>query len=256
MEPILLVCKPLHRDAFVNEEFTGQDDILMLVEQGSFVFDNGSGSQEVSELEAVNFKRGVAYRRHITQPAELYLFRYRSENDVFGSGKVHFRDRERVCSTLRLLHLCDGIVQADDFTYKRALFADLVTQYCLENAAELTQRSETDELICAAIAHINSHLHEKLNLAELAASHYLSYIQFFRRFKQATGATPQDYVAGLRLKKAQLLLTETELSVKQIARNCGFGNEYYFSNFFRNRCSITPSQYRTMIKTADMQPHN
>ena len=256
MEPILLVCKPLQRDTFVNEVFTGQDDILMLVEQGGVVFDNGSGPQEVSALEAINFKRGVTYHRHITQPAELYLFRYRAERDVFGSGKVQFRNRERVRSTLQLLHLCDSTVQADDFSYKRSLFADLVTQYCLENAAERTQASDADELICTAIAYINSHLHEKLNLAELAAAHYLSYIQFFRRFKRATGAAPQDYVAGLRLKKAQLLLTETELSVKQIARNCGFGNEYYFSNFFHNRCSVTPSQYRTMIKTADTKSNN
>jgi len=249
MEPILLVCKSLHRDAFVNEVFTGQDDIFMLVEQGSFVFDNGSGPQEVSSLEAVNFKGNVTYRRHITEPADLYLFRYRADSDVFGSGKVQFQDRERVRSTLRLLHLCDSTVQPDDFACKRALFADLVTQYSLENAALRLQ--ETDELICSAIAYINSHFHEKLNLTQLASQHYLSYIQFFRRFKRATGATPQDYVAGLRLKKAQLLLSETELSVKQIASTCGFGSEYYFSNFFRSHCAITPSQYRAMIKTTD-----
>lgn len=253
MEPILLVCKPLHRDAFVNEVFTGEDDILMLVEHGRFMFDNGSGPQEVSSLEAVNFKRGITYRRHITEPADLYLFRYRTDGDVFGSGKVLFQDRERVRSTLRLLHLCDSTIQADDFACKRNLFADLVTQFRLENATQLSQVSRMDSAICAAIGYINDNLHRKLSLTDLAAQQYLSYVQFSRRFKQATGTTPQDYVAGMRMKKAQLLLSETDLPIKGIARECGFGSEYYFSNFFRARCDLPPSQYRTMIQTADTQ---
>lgn len=255
MEPILLVCKPLKRAAFVNEVFTGQDDILMLVEQGSFVFDNGSGPQQVSSLEAVNFKRNITYHRHIIQPADLYLFRYRSNSDVFGSGKVLFQDRERVRSTLRLLHLCDNTILADDFACKRTLFADLVTQFRLESAAQLSQVSGTDSSIRAAIGYINDNLHEKISLTDLAARQYLSYIQFSRRFKHATGTTPQDYVAGMRLKKAQLLLSETDLPIKQIARECGFGSEYYFSNFFRGRCALSPSQYRTMIKTADTESY-
>lgn len=255
MEPILLVCKPLHRDAFVNEVFTGQDDILMLVEHGGVAFDNGSGPQEVFSLEAVNFKRNITYHRHITQPADLYLFRYRSDSDVFGNGKVLFRDRDRVRSTLRLLHLCDNTIQADDFACKSTLFADLVMQFRLENTARLSQVSDTDSAIRATIGYINDNLHEKLCLTDLAAQQYLSYVQFFRRFKRATGTTPQDYVAGMRMKKAQLLLSETDLPIKRIAQECGFGNEYYFSNFFRTRCTLSPSQYRTMIKTADTQSY-
>lgn len=253
MDPTLLVCKALHRDAFVNEVFTGQDDILMLVEHGSFVFDNGSGPQEVFPLQAVNFKQDITYHRHITQPADLYLFRYRSDSDVFGRGKVLFQDRERVRSTLRFLRLCDSTIHADDFAYKRTLFADLVNQYRLENAAHLAEDPGEDELIRTCITYINSHLHEKINLSDLARRHYLSYIHFYRRFKAATGTTPQDYVAGLRLKKAQSLLSETELPVKQIARFCGFGNEYYFSNFFCKHCRLSPTRYRSLIKTTDAE---
>lgn len=250
MEPILLVCKSLHLDAFAREVFTGQDDILAVVEQGSFVFDNGSGQQQVGPLEAVNFKKGITYHRHILQPAVLYLFRYRAEGNLFGSGRVLFRDLQRIRSTLELLHLCDSTVQLDAFACKRSLFADIVNQYRLENAA-VPENAHTDPIVSAAIAYLNSHLHEKINLRELADRHYLSYVQFSRRFKLTTGTTLQNYVAGLRLKKAQLLLSETDLSVKQIARDCGFGNEYYFSNFFRKCCTLPPTQYRVMMKNAD-----
>jgi len=254
MEPILLVCKALHRDVFDNEIFTGQDDILAVVERGSFFFDCGNGPQQVGPYEAVNFRKGITYHRHILEAADLYLFRYRDDGELFGSGKVLFRDRQRIRSTLELLHLCDSTVQPDSFTFKRALFGDIVTQYRLENAALLAENTQADPVVSAAIAYINNNLHEKINLAELAAQHYLSYVQFSRRFKRTTGSTLQNYVAGLRLKKAQLLLLETELSVKQIARDCGFGSEYYFCSFFRSHCQLPPTHYRAMIKSTDTPP--
>lgn len=254
MEPILLVCKSLHLEAFANEVFTGEDDILAIVEQGSFVFDNGSGLQQVGPLEGVNFKKGITYHRRIVAPTDLYLFRYRASSDLFGTGKVSFCDRERIRSTLEMLHLCDRTVQLDAFSGKRFLFADIMNQYRIETATQMEKSAHEDPIISSAITYINSHLHEKINLAELADAHYLSYIQFSRRFKNSTGTTPQNYIACLRLKKAQLLLTETNLSVTQIARNCGFGSEYYFCSFFRTHCGLPPSHYRAMIKATDAPP--
>ncbi|MBQ9973870.1 MAG: helix-turn-helix transcriptional regulator [Oscillospiraceae bacterium] len=251
MERSLLVCKQVVRDAFHNESFVGTDDILALVVRGSFVFDCGSGQVQADALQAVNFRHGVRYQRHVIQPVELYMFRYRAENSLFGSGLVTFRNQERIRSTIQLLHLSDSIIQPDDFACKRALFADLVNQYRLENCVQSDRIGDTDEVIAAAIAHINANLHRKLNLAELAAEHYLSYVQFSRRFKAATGSTPQDYVIGLRLKKAQSLLSESDLPIHTVAQYCGFANEYYFSNFFRKHSRLSPTRYRTLIKGTD-----
>lgn len=246
MKHTLLVCKPVSREQFEKEVFVGDDDILALVESGSFTFDNGSGVQTVGPWEAVNFKQGVRYERHITAPARMYLFRYRAANDIFGSGKVTFRDTGRVRSTLQLLALSDSIIGPDDFSCKQTLFADLVNQYRLENAAD-----QSDDVVCAAIAYMNACLQFKINLGQLAAGYYLSYVQFSRRFKATTGSTPQDYLTALRLKRSQTLLAESDLPVNQIAKNCGFSNEYYFSNFFKKHCRLSPTQYRTILRDTD-----
>ena len=250
MEHNLLVCKLVVRENFDHEVYTGTDDILALVESGSFVFDDGSGLQRVGPLEAVNFKKGKLYNRHITEKATIYLFRYRTDGSIFDGGKVVFRDRERIRSTLALLHLSDHCAQLDDFDCKRALFGDVVNQYRLENAGQ-PANGVRDKLIESAVAEIKGNLHKKLNLAELAATYYLSYVQFSRRFKAAIGTTPQEYIAGMRLNKAKTLLSDTDLPVKQVAQNCGFGSEYYFSNFFRRYCHMSPSQYRIMIRTTE-----
>lgn len=253
MDPALLVCKSVYRDAFQKEDYTGEDDIFALVESGSFVFDSGNGVQTVGPLEGVNFRRGIRYHRRITSPARMYLFRYRSREDILGSEKVVFQDQNRIQSTLQLLQLSDNLVQQDDFACKQTLFSDLVNQYQLEKAAEKQAPLNTDGVILSAISYIRDNLHQKLKLAQLADQYFLSYVQFSRRFKKATGATPQEYVAFLRLKKAKQLLTETNMKIEDIAESCGFSNAYYFSNFFRMHCQLSPSRYRTLVQTIEAE---
>jgi transcriptional regulator GlxA family with amidase domain len=179
----------------------------------------------------------------------MYFFRYRADGDVFGNGKVTFRDTGRVASTLSLLRLSDEAVRPDEFACKKALFSDLVNQYRLENA--VVEHTVTDPVVRSAMAYLDAGLHFKLDLTQLAKRHYLSYVQFSRRFKAATGSAPQDYISALRLKRAQSLLADSELPIKQIAQNCGFANEYYFSNFFHKHCQMSPTQYRNMIRSTD-----
>lgn len=107
--------KTVRCKVFQREDYIGGDDIFALVLSGSFQFDNGSGPQTVGALEGVNFRQGVRYRRHITEEACLYLFRFRCAEDVFGSGKVVFQDQKRIESTLRLLQLSDRLVGQDGF---------------------------------------------------------------------------------------------------------------------------------------------
>lgn len=251
MEHNLLVCKPVIREQFDQQSYVGSDDILAIVESGSFIFDDGSGTQTVGPLEAVNFKKDIHYSRHITERAALYLFRYRAESSIFPGGKIIFQDKARLRSTLELLHRSDLCAFPDDFACKRALFADIVNQYRIENATQPENTVFADPLIQEAVAQIKGNLHTKLNIAELAQQNYLSYVQFSRRFKAATGTTPQIYIAGLRLNKAKTLLSDTDLPIHQVAQSCGFGNEYYFSNFFHKCCAISPSKYRKMIRTTE-----
>lgn len=248
MEYDLLVYKCVTREAFQFENYTGHDDILMLVESGEIVIDDGNEAQRIGPLEAVNFRKEIKYNRHITQPAKLHLFRYHAKNSVFGNSKVVFQDQARIRSTIALLRMSDRYLQLDDYSCKQVLFSDLVNQYRLENAELSTESSTTDALIEQALAYIDDNLHKKINFAMLAKEHYLSYVQFSRRFKNAVGTTPQNYIVAKRLKKAKAMLANTELSIKHIAESCGFASEYYFSNFFSKYCHTSPTKYRNMIK--------
>ena len=251
MDITLLVSKLVRRSVFQKEDYIGEDDIFALVLNGSFVFDNGSGVQSVEPLEGVNFRRGVRYQRHITQDASIYLFRFQSTEEIFDNGKIVFQDQDRIRSTLELLQLVDSLVQQDDTSYKQHLFMDVVNQYRLEQAGQYMDTLHKDDMMASAISNIRENLHKKLNFKEIAQEHFLSYVQFSRRFQKATGTTPQEYVSGLRLKKAKELLTESNLKIQKIADLCGFSNAYYFCNFFKKNCQMSPSKYRDLMKSVD-----
>lgn len=252
MSQTLLVCMHLAREKFEYEHYQGRDDILALVESGSFWVDDGRGRQIVAPLEAVCFREGIAYERHVIEPVVLYLFRFHGGTNILPSGKLTFRDTQRIRSTIGLLQASDTAGYYNDFDFKQVLFNDLLNQYRLENPKEIQTLAKSDPVISDAMVQINATLHEKLRLPELAEKYFLSYVQFSRRFKAAVGTTVQDYITEMRLKKAMMLLADSDLTVKEIARNCGFANEYYFSNFFREHQKLSPTEFRGLAKSTEI----
>jgi len=70
---------------------------------------------------------------------------------------------------------------------------------------------------------------------------------FRRLFKKEMGETPLGYLTGLRLARAKRLLERRQsggLTVRQIAKLCGFDDPYYFSTLFRRSVGCSPSGYR------------
>lgn len=247
----LLVCKHLQRDHFEYETYCGRDDILALVEKGSFSVDDGTGIRNVNALEGVCFREGIHYTRHVLQPVTLYLFRFKAGSGIFPSGKVTFRDTGRIRSTIRLLQAAEERGYPDAFSFHQALFQDILNQYRLENPAQVQMHTGSDPVIDRAVSYIQENLHKQLRLPELAAAGYLSQVQFSRRFKAVTGMTVQEYVTDMRMKKAKELLEDTTLSVGEVARGCGYSNAYYFSSFFHRRQNMSPTEYRSLARSTE-----
>ena len=65
-----------------------------------------------------------------------------------------------------------------------------------------------------------------------------------RIFKAATGASPQEYLLDLRIRKACDLLQRTDLSVSIISRSVGYEDTLYFSRLFKKKKGVSPTGYR------------
>ena len=86
-------------------------------------------------------------------------------------------------------------------------------------------------------------------LHDTAGSHLkLSPRTLNRRFKQATGMSPQAYLQSLRIAAAKDLLAHSNLSVGDIAWQLGLQDVSYFSQLFRQHSGMSPLRYREAVR--------
>lgn len=90
------------------------------------------------------------------------------------------------------------------------------------------------------------HLDEELPVERLAARAAMSPRHFSRRFKLQVGLTPANFVLKLRLEEACRHLEAGRLSLKEIARQCGFADEQNLRRAFRRRFGASPHAWRGM----------
>ena len=100
-----------------------------------------------------------------------------------------------------------------------------------------------------ALSKVIDSMHRRLAthqpIAELAAMAAMSERSFMRRFKEATGMSPADWLISARVDRARELLEGSLLSVDAIAGECGFGSAITLRHHFRRKLGISPSAYKT-----------
>jgi AraC-like DNA-binding protein len=117
----------------------------------------------------------------------------------------------------------------------------------LSEELELSRAGLIDRRIRRSIELMHTQLDQDLTLKALAAESFLSPFHFARLFKKLTGASPHNYLAGIRATRAQLLLAETDLSVTEIGARVGYLSGSHFTKAFRIATGATPREFRKAL---------
>jgi AraC family transcriptional regulator len=122
-------------------------------------------------------------------------------------------------------------------------------QMWAQPASKRWQSSETThreyfKAINTAISFINEHLHERINLRDLAEAVHISGFHFHRIFKATLGECPGRYIQRLRMEKAAFSLKTTNQTLTEIAEQTGYQSPQALSKAFRKYYGITPSEFR------------
>jgi len=87
------------------------------------------------------------------------------------------------------------------------------------------------------------HVEREWTVAAMAREVFLSPCHFEKVYRDFFGVSPVEDLLRARIRRACWLLTNTELSMGEVAEQCGFNSPHYFSRVFRKRMGCPPSEY-------------
>ena len=112
----------------------------------------------------------------------------------------------------------------------------------LHNKGHHPKRNNS-RVIEQTLEYIEENLTNPLNLELLAQRANFSPIYFHKLFKASTGKTLHEYVEEERIKKSVELLLSTDMALTEVAYECGFSSQSYFSYAFKKKMGMPPREY-------------
>lgn len=121
----------------------------------------------------------------------------------------------------------------------------------------LDMQSPQNQLVGQVIAYMQEHYDDcELNLQRLADVGFVHPNYLTQVFRKHTGLSCMQYLARLRMEKAKQLLAEENLKIGQIAERVGYGNQLYFSSYFKKWTGQTPSDYKEGLTVSNVSANS
>ena len=137
---------------------------------------------------------------------------------------------------LLLLEILEDLAKAEDYTLLN------VDGYVLETEQQDSAKMEV------VYRHINDNFQRSISLEEISAKANMTVPAFCRYFKKTTGKTFTKLVNEYRVVHATKLLSESTMSIADVAYECGFNNFSHFNKLFKEFTGKSASKYRSELK--------
>lgn len=148
-----------------------------------------------------------------------------------------------------VVSMCEGIISEMDKGHPASnlkamsyLYSALAEIYS-DDRIELSDRDEYLSIL-PAVSFMESDFSSKITLEVLAKKCLQSVTSFRRTFKSVYAVSPMEYLLRIRMSHAKALLKHTDLSVKEIAAECGYADTEHFCRTFKARQGKTAVKYR------------
>ncbi len=213
--------------------------------QGTRIVSICAGSFVLAQAGLLNGKRATAHWNSTQALAERY-----PEIDVC-HGVIYVDEGSLITSSggAAGVDLCLYLIRRDygAVVANRAARRMVTFSHREGNQAQYLQQPVTgreSKSLSPMLDRLRSCLDKPLAIAELAAEAGMSRRTFLRRFQEATGTSPGEWMLSIRLQNACRLLESETVSIEYIAELSGFGSAETLRHHFRQRLGISPTQYR------------
>lgn len=120
----------------------------------------------------------------------------------------------------------------------------LLDRLLISLARRLEKNRDDGRTLTKSIGYINSKYNTKIEISFLAKMENISISRYNTVFRHITGISPVEYITNLRIAAAAELLTNTDLTVKEIGIMVGYSDPHFFSKIFKSRLGVSPRFYR------------
>jgi transcriptional regulator GlxA family with amidase domain len=126
----------------------------------------------------------------------------------------------------------------------KALLIDMNRVSQASYAKLLGEHGHTDTLVARAQQRMEATLQHGIQLRELADHLAVSERTLNRRFKQAVGLAPLEYLQRLRIEVAKQLLESKPIEFDEVSQRVGYGDVSTFRQLFKRKTGLTPREYQ------------
>jgi len=109
------------------------------------------------------------------------------------------------------------------------------------------QPSYYEKVVAQAKCLMESNVYSAINLPNISEQLGISTSRLNEIFKTYTSMTPYQYYIHIKIHKAETLLEQEDIPVKEAAFRMGFEDQYYFSRLFKNKTGVSPSDWKKIV---------
>ena len=84
----------------------------------------------------------------------------------------------------------------------------------------------------------------RITMDDISKKFYRSKDDIIRQFKKKYNTTPYNFLIDLRIGRAKNLLINSKKTLAEIANHLCFSSEFHFSNMFKKKVGLSPSEFR------------
>lgn len=222
----------LERGEFIIEKGSHDSDVLIVVISGSFEVLINNNWVNVEKNECIFFRKNQYFERKVLKTLKILYI-------TFDIGEEHLFAPKNCKLKIPKTRIEENV----SLFMQHQNFAEHITNDIIFYSY-FAKSKVSDSLSDKILAYIKENYKSKLLFKELCEKFYLSHSGIIYLIKKQIGQTPKQFLISVRLEKATELLLNTNLPICEIATMCGFKNEYYFSNAFKTKTTLSPTAYR------------
>lgn len=201
----------------------------------------------VEDTGIVDFKALILYVEK--------TFLQRMAKDLFGYRNLELKNNCFVFSpalrelTHTFIRECSArqpgyTLMLESLSVQAAILLLRESRHNLSSSSFQSREHQDHKCIAKAIEYIMDNYQNKMSLFDLAGVTNYSPYHLLRLFKKHTGRTPFEFLLDVKVEKAKTLLKKTDYTITEICNLAGFSSNSYFSQVFKKKTGVSPSQYK------------